>query len=121
MWYKVAINPKENEVLDRPLQGCKRLDKEPELGKSKTVHLLRGDRRSCRDGVTLHHVAQAGSRSGSDAVVEANNEEEIAGDDEGKKVERTQRKTNRKRVKQEEKIDDEKKMLRIIISDTNVI
>ena len=48
--------------------------------------------------------------------MEANNEEEIAGDDEGKKVERTKRKTNRKRARQEAKIDDEKKMLGIIIS-----
>ena len=77
--------PKENEVLDRPFQVCERLEQEPERGKSKTVCLLLGDRRSCRDGVTLRHVTQAGSRSGSDAVVEANNEEEIAEDEKNPK------------------------------------
>ena len=35
--------------------------------------------------MTLRHVTQAGSRSGSDAVVEANNEEEIAEDEKNPK------------------------------------
>ena len=34
---------KDNEVLDRLVQGCERLEQEPEWRKSKTVHLLRGD------------------------------------------------------------------------------
>ena len=114
--------PKENEVLDRRLQGCERFEQEPERGKSKTVRLLRGDRRSCRDAVTLRHVAQAGSRSGSDAFVKANNEEEIAEEEDSKNMKRTQsRKMNRKRARQEVKIDDQKEMLGIIISDTNVM
>ena len=47
--------------------------------------------------MTLCHIAQAGSSSGVDAVMEARNEEEIAEDEDSKKVKRTQRKMSRKR------------------------
>ena len=47
--------------------------------------------------MTLRHVTQAGSRSGSDAVVEANNEEEIVEDEDSKNVKRTQRKMKSRR------------------------
>ena len=71
--------------------------------------------------MTLRHVTQAGSRSGSDAVVEANNEEEIAEDEDSKNVKRTRRKMNKKRARQEVKVGDEKETLGIIISDTNAM
>ena len=66
----------------------------------------------CRDGVTLRHVAQAGSSSGVGAVVEANNEEEIAEGEDSKKVKRTQRKMSRKRAREEVKNDEEKEMFK---------
>lgn len=56
--------------------------------------------------MTLRHVARAGSSSGIDAVVEANNEEEIAEDEDSKKVKRTQRKMSRKRAREEIKSDE---------------
>ena len=70
----------------------------------------------CRDGVTLRHVAQAGSSSGVGAVVEANNEEEIAEGEDSKKVKRTQRKMSRKRAREEVKNDEEKEMFKAAFS-----
>ena len=70
----------------------------------------------CRDGVTLRHVAQAGSSSGVDAVVEANSEEEIAEGEDSKKVKRTQRKMSRKRAREEVKNDEEKEMFKAAFS-----
>ena len=58
----------------------------------------------CRDGVTLRHVAQAGSSSGGTSVEEerANKEEEIVSEKNSKKEKRTQRKLSRKRAREEE-------------------
>ena len=67
----------------------------------------------CRDGVTLRHVAQAGSSSGVDAVVEANSEEEMTEGEDCKKVKRTQRKMSRKR---RSKYDEEKEMFKAAFS-----
>ena len=55
---KTSDKCQKNEVLDRPLQGCERLEQEPERGKSKTVHLLRGidEVFGCKNSVTLRHV-----------------------------------------------------------------
>ena len=107
--------PTDNEVLDRPLQGCENLEQEPEWEKSKTVHLLRGDRRSTqlqRWHMTFPHIAHAGTSSGVDAVVKAHNEEEIAEDEDSKKEKRTQRKMSRKREREEVKNDEEKEMFK---------
>lgn len=81
--------PKDNQVLDRLVQGCERLEQELDWRKSKTVHLLRGDRLNTR--------LKSWSSSGVDVVMEAHNEEEIAEDEDSKKVKRTQRKMSRKR------------------------
>ena len=69
-----------------------------------------------RDGVTLRHVAQAGSSSGVDAVVEANSEEEMAEGEDCKKVKRSQRKMSRKRAREEVKNDEEKEMFKAAFS-----
>lgn len=64
----------------------------------------------CRDGVTLRHVAQAGSSSGGTSVDEENvgNGGEIAAGEESKEEKRRQRKLNRKRAVEEEKDEEEK-------------
>ena len=59
----------------------------------------------CRDDVTLRHVAQAGSSSGSTSVEEekaSNEEEQIVPREDSKKEKRTQRKLSRKRAREEE-------------------
>ena len=60
--------------------------------------------------MTLRHVAQAGSSSGVDAVIEAHNEEEIAEDEDSKK--RTQRKMSRKRAREAVKTTRRRKCLK---------
>lgn len=72
----------------------------------------------CRDGVTLRHVAQAGSSSGGTSVDEekASNEKEIVVEEESKKEKRTQRKLSRKRAREEEKDEEEKEMFKAAFS-----
>ena len=69
----------------------------------------------CRDGVTLRHVAQAGSSSGSTVDVEEGNDEEKT-EQEGKKEKRTQRKLSRKRVREDVKDEEEKEMFKAAFS-----
>lgn len=72
----------------------------------------------CRDGVTLRHVAQAGSSSGGTSVEEekASNEEEIVAEEDNKKEKRTQRKLSRKRAREEENDQEHKEMFKAAFS-----
>ena len=69
----------------------------------------------CRDGVTLRHVAQAGSSSGSTVDVQEGNDEEKT-EQEGKKEKRTQRKLSRKRAREDVKDEEEKEMFKAAFS-----
>ena len=73
----------------------------------------------CRDGVTLRHVAQAGSSSGSTSVEEekaSNEEEQIVAGEDSKKEKRTQRKLSRKRAREEENDQEYKEMFKAAFS-----
>lgn len=73
--------PEEDEILDWAIQGCQGLEQKTECGENQKQSVFYGEIDQvlgCRDGVTLCHIAQAGSSSGGTSVEEkASNEEDI--------------------------------------------